>query len=86
MFIIYGFRDEICFSRSEPTLSQAKYHVALRFELICSINLAYLPLKSSAYGYWISSELKAAPQFPHKAYFTLKPFMLYIQTLEPSIQ
>ena len=52
VFVIYGFRDEICFSRSEPTLSQAKYHDALRFELICSINLAYLPLKSSAYGYW----------------------------------
>ena len=52
MFIIFGFRDEICFSRSEPTHSQAKYHDALRFELICSINLAYLSLKSSAYGHW----------------------------------
>ena len=33
---------KICFSRSEPTLSQAKYHDALRFELIYSINLVYL--------------------------------------------
>jgi len=67
----------ICFSRSEPTLSQTNFRDALGFELICSINLAYSPLKSSAYGKWISSELKSAPQFPRKTYSSLAPWIRY---------